>query len=91
MSRSGDSTARIWRVGEETNRSSSQNGSSNEIVLLHVKAKTNEKSKDVTAIDWNVRFVIFVNFMLDDSLNSLILLLNIVFEVLDFAGQINRF
>ncbi|XP_071913354.1 WD40 repeat-containing protein HOS15 isoform X3 [Coffea arabica] len=51
---SGDSTARIWRIGDGTNQSSSQNGPAGEIVLLHVKAKTNEKSKDVTAIDWNI-------------------------------------
>lgn len=63
VSRSGDSTARIWKVSEGTNRPSSQNGPPNEIVLLHVKAKTNEKSKDVTSVDWNVRILHFLNLL----------------------------
>ncbi|KAI5684494.1 hypothetical protein M9H77_05722 [Catharanthus roseus] len=50
---SGDSTARIWRVSEETNQSISQSRISNALVLKHVNPKTNEKSKDVTTIDWN--------------------------------------
>ncbi|CAI9111350.1 OLC1v1011559C2 [Oldenlandia corymbosa var. corymbosa] len=51
---SGDSTARIWKVSEESSQSSLRNGPSNEIVLLHVKGKTNEKSRDVTSVDWNL-------------------------------------
>ncbi|THF98081.1 hypothetical protein TEA_027089 [Camellia sinensis var. sinensis] len=51
---SGDSTARIWTIAEGASRSSLQNGPSNVLVLKHVKGKTNEKSKDVTTLDWNV-------------------------------------
>ncbi|KAL9245817.1 hypothetical protein vseg_019423 [Gypsophila vaccaria] len=47
---SGDSTARIWTIG--TKGTSLQNGSA-DVVLKHVKGKTNEKSKDVTTLDWN--------------------------------------
>ncbi|KAA8522626.1 hypothetical protein F0562_013013 [Nyssa sinensis] len=50
---SGDSTARIWTIADGTSRSSLQNGPSNVLVLKHVKNKTNEKSKDVTTLDWN--------------------------------------
>ncbi|KAL6993804.1 WD40 repeat-containing protein hos15, variant 2 [Sarracenia purpurea var. burkii] len=50
---SGDSTARIWTIADETSRSSLQNGPSNVLVLKHVKGKTNEKNKDVTTLDWN--------------------------------------
>ncbi|KAI5325269.1 hypothetical protein L3X38_034343 [Prunus dulcis] len=49
---SGDSTARIWTIAEGSSRLS-QNGSSNVLVLKHVKGRTNEKSKDVTTLDWN--------------------------------------
>ncbi|XP_048502212.1 WD40 repeat-containing protein HOS15 isoform X2 [Beta vulgaris subsp. vulgaris] len=48
---SGDSTARIWTISEAG--SGSHNGSTNVVVLKHVKGKTNEKSKDVTTLDWN--------------------------------------
>ncbi|CAI0406241.1 unnamed protein product [Linum tenue] len=50
---SGDSTARIWTIAEGTARSSMQNGPANVLVLKHVKGRTNEKSKDVTTLDWN--------------------------------------
>ncbi|CAI9115899.1 OLC1v1016912C1 [Oldenlandia corymbosa var. corymbosa] len=50
---SGDSTACIWSVGDRTSSSSMQNGPPNVLVLKHVKARTNEKSKDVTTLDWN--------------------------------------
>lgn len=50
---SGDSTARIWPIADGTSRSGSQNGSPNVLVLKHVKGRTNEKSKDVTTLDWN--------------------------------------
>lgn len=48
---SGDSTARIWTISDASSRS--LNASSNVVVLKHVKGKTNEKSKDVTTLDWN--------------------------------------
>ncbi|KAJ8437003.1 hypothetical protein Cgig2_010348 [Carnegiea gigantea] len=48
---SGDSTARIWTIADTSSRS--LNASSNVVVLKHVKGKTNEKSKDVTTLDWN--------------------------------------
>lgn len=48
---SGDSTARIWTIVDAGCRS--QNGPSNVLVLKHVKGRTNEKSKDVTTLDWN--------------------------------------
>ena len=54
MFRSGDSTARIWKIAEATSRSGVQNGPLNALVLKHVKGRTNEKSKDVTTLDWNV-------------------------------------
>ncbi|XP_043805789.1 WD40 repeat-containing protein HOS15 isoform X3 [Manihot esculenta] len=50
---SGDSTARIWTIAEGTSRSSVQNSPLNVLVLKHVKGRTNEKSKDVTTLDWN--------------------------------------
>ncbi|GAB4846937.1 WD40 repeat-containing protein hos15 [Ancistrocladus abbreviatus] len=48
---SGDSTARIWTITDKASRS--HNGPANVLVLKHVKGKTNEKSKDVTTLDWN--------------------------------------
>ncbi|CAN0917982.1 WD40 repeat-containing protein HOS15 [Linum grandiflorum] len=48
---SGDSTARIWTIAE--GMSKSDNGPLSVLVLKHVKGKTNEKSKDVTTLDWN--------------------------------------
>ncbi|XP_031251478.1 WD40 repeat-containing protein HOS15 isoform X2 [Pistacia vera] len=50
---SGDSTARIWTITDGTSRSGAQNGPSNVLVLKHVKGRNNEKSKDVTTLDWN--------------------------------------
>ncbi|KAL5556861.1 hypothetical protein UlMin_039097 [Ulmus minor] len=50
---SGDSTARIWTIADRDNGSAMQNGPSNVLVLKHVRGKTNEKSKDVTTLDWN--------------------------------------
>ncbi|PIM97449.1 Beta-transducin family (WD-40 repeat) protein [Handroanthus impetiginosus] len=49
---SGDSTARIWTI-DGTSSSDVQNGPSN-VVLKHFKGRTNEKSRDVTTLDWNV-------------------------------------
>ncbi|XP_065873556.1 WD40 repeat-containing protein HOS15 isoform X2 [Euphorbia lathyris] len=50
---SGDSTARIWTIAECASRSGVQNSPPNVLVLKHVKGRTNEKSKDVTTLDWN--------------------------------------
>ncbi|XP_018851676.2 WD40 repeat-containing protein HOS15-like isoform X3 [Juglans regia] len=49
---SGDSTARIWTIADSSSRHGS-NGPPNVLVLKHVKGRTNEKSKDVTTLDWN--------------------------------------
>ncbi|XP_022844038.1 WD40 repeat-containing protein HOS15-like isoform X1 [Olea europaea var. sylvestris] len=51
---SGDSTARIWTIAEGPCSSTMQDGPLNVVVLKHFKGKTNEKSKDVTTLDWNV-------------------------------------
>ncbi|PON49948.1 Guanine nucleotide-binding protein, beta subunit [Parasponia andersonii] len=50
---SGDSTARIWNLSDKSSGSGMQNGLPNVLVLKHVKGRTNEKSKDVTTLDWN--------------------------------------
>ncbi|KGN48567.1 WD40 repeat-containing protein HOS15 [Cucumis sativus] len=50
---SGDSTARIWPIADGSSRSGGQSGPLNVLVLKHVKGRTNEKSKDVTTLDWN--------------------------------------
>ncbi|XP_010271371.1 PREDICTED: F-box-like/WD repeat-containing protein TBL1XR1 [Nelumbo nucifera] len=50
---SGDSTARIWTIPDGPCSSSMQNGPPNVLVLKHFKGRTNEKSKDVTTLDWN--------------------------------------
>ncbi|XP_030455779.1 WD40 repeat-containing protein HOS15-like [Syzygium oleosum] len=50
---SGDSTARIWTIPDGTTKSSLQNGTPDVLILKHVKGRTNEKSKDVTTLDWN--------------------------------------
>ncbi|KAL6572481.1 hypothetical protein OROMI_013439 [Orobanche minor] len=49
---SGDSTARIWTV-DGPSSSNMENGPSS-VVLKHFKGRINEKSKDVTTLDWNV-------------------------------------
>ncbi|CAJ1942923.1 unnamed protein product [Sphenostylis stenocarpa] len=51
---SGDSTARIWTIAEGRCKPGSHNGPLSVLVLKHVRGKTNEKSKDVTTLDWNV-------------------------------------
>ncbi|XP_062021709.1 WD40 repeat-containing protein HOS15-like isoform X2 [Rosa rugosa] len=48
---SGDSTARIWTIASGSCRSSIQNEPAR--VLKHFKGRANEKSKDVTTLDWN--------------------------------------
>nr|KYP35788.1 F-box-like/WD repeat-containing protein TBL1XR1-B [Cajanus cajan] len=50
---SGDSTARIWTIAEGRCKPAAQSGPLNVLVLKHVRGKTNEKSKDVTTLDWN--------------------------------------
>lgn len=52
--RSGDSTARIWTIPAGHCGSASRSGPPNSVVLKHFKGRTNEKSKDVTTLDWNV-------------------------------------
>ncbi|KAK7352454.1 hypothetical protein VNO80_17876 [Phaseolus coccineus] len=50
---SGDSTARIWKIADGLCDSGVQNEPVNVVVLQHFKESTNEKSKDVTTLDWN--------------------------------------
>ncbi|CAN6539836.1 unnamed protein product [Malus baccata var. baccata] len=50
---SGDSTARIWTIADGSCGSSLQNEPANVAVLKHFKGRANEKSKDVTTLDWN--------------------------------------
>ncbi|XP_078437360.1 WD40 repeat-containing protein HOS15-like isoform X2 [Wolffia australiana] len=50
---SGDSTARIWAIPSGHCGLGLRNGPPNVVVLKHFKGKTNEKSKDVTTLDWN--------------------------------------
>ncbi|KAJ7952800.1 F-box-like/WD repeat-containing protein [Quillaja saponaria] len=50
---SGDSTARIWTIAQGPCISAVQNDPLNVVVLKHVRGRTNEKSKDVTTLDWN--------------------------------------
>ncbi|CAA6667393.1 unnamed protein product [Spirodela intermedia] len=50
---SGDSTARIWTIPQGHCGSSTQNEPPNSSVLRHFRGRTNEKSKDVTTLDWN--------------------------------------
>lgn len=63
-SSSGDSTARIWTIADGTSKGGAQNGPLNVLVLKHVKGRTNEKSKDVTTLDWNVSSLsLFLRFL----------------------------
>ncbi|ONM18801.1 leunig-related6 [Zea mays] len=50
---SGDSTARIWTIPYGPCGSDMQPYSPGVHVLKHFKGRTNEKSKDVTTLDWN--------------------------------------
>lgn len=56
---SGDSTARIWTIAGGRSKPGSQDDPLNALVLKHVKGKTNEKSKDVTTLDWNVSLIAY--------------------------------
>ncbi|KAM3385624.1 hypothetical protein ACQJBY_009428 [Aegilops geniculata] len=49
---SGDSTARIWTIPDGP-CGSIQSSPASGHVLKHFKGRTNEKSKDVTTLDWN--------------------------------------
>ena len=61
------------RAANGSSRSTS-NGHLNMPVLKHIKGRTNEKSKDVITIDWNVsfislfwlKFIIAANYALDE-------------------------
>ncbi|KAL6841150.1 hypothetical protein ACP4OV_029119 [Aristida adscensionis] len=50
---SGDSTARIWTISDGPCGSIAQSSPPGVHVLKHFKGRTNEKSKDVTTLDWN--------------------------------------
>ncbi|XP_006657641.1 WD40 repeat-containing protein HOS15 [Oryza brachyantha] len=50
---SGDSTARIWTISDGPCGSIAQSSPPCVHVLKHFKGRTNEKSKDVTTLDWN--------------------------------------
>ncbi|KAM0937803.1 putative transcription factor WD40-like family [Dioscorea sansibarensis] len=50
---SGDSTARIWTIPDGPCGPNSQITPQNVQVLKHFRGRTNEKSKDVTTLDWN--------------------------------------
>ncbi|KAL8261101.1 hypothetical protein R6Q59_025150 [Mikania micrantha] len=50
---SGDSTARIWTISDGPCRADSQKGPLDVAVLKHYRGRTNDKSKDVTTLDWN--------------------------------------
>lgn len=50
---SGDSTARIWTIGDGPCSSNLQKGPLDVAVLKHYRGRTNDKSKDVTTLDWN--------------------------------------
>lgn len=50
---SGDSTARIWTIADGPSGNPAYISAPKPLVLKHFKGKTNEKSKDVTTLDWN--------------------------------------
>ncbi|XP_071733299.1 WD40 repeat-containing protein HOS15-like [Rutidosis leptorrhynchoides] len=50
---SGDSTARIWKINDGPCSSNAQKGPLDVTVLKHLRGRTNDKSKDVTTLDWN--------------------------------------
>jgi len=70
--RSGDSTARIWTIAEGRCKPGSHNGPLSVLVLKHVRGKTNEKSKDVTTLDWNVSSVAYYDLNLRKLLSFLL-------------------
>lgn len=86
--RSGDSTARIWTIADGNGRS----GAQNVLVLKHVKGRTNEKSKDVTTLDWNVSlcFRFFLGDNCLSSVNSLEYVLSVLVLKKLFLMNLNR-
>lgn len=76
--RSGDSTARIWTIAEGRCKPGSENGPLNVLVLKHVRGKTNEKSKDVTTLDWNVSSVAYNDFKLNLNPRQLLVFLCLI-------------
>lgn len=71
--RSGDSSARIWTIADGPSSSSAENGPTNVVVLKHFRGRTNEKSKDVTTLDWNVSLY---SMIMVDALLSYYLILS---------------
>ncbi|KAG9135231.1 hypothetical protein Leryth_013499 [Lithospermum erythrorhizon] len=49
----GDASARIWSIGDGLCGPSPQTRTPRSVVLKHVKERPNDKSKDVTTLDWN--------------------------------------
>lgn len=62
LARSGDSTARIWTIPDGP-CGSIQSSPASVHVLKHFKGRTNEKSKDVTTLDWNVGSLMLYAFI----------------------------
>ncbi|XP_055821413.1 WD40 repeat-containing protein HOS15-like [Solanum dulcamara] len=50
---SGDSTARIWTIGDGPCNSTIQRRPPNVVVLKHLESRATEKKNDVTSLDWN--------------------------------------
>jgi hypothetical protein len=63
LARSGDSTARIWTIPDGP-CGTVMHSSPGVHVLKHFKGQTNEKSKDVTTLDWNVSFFFMLQILL---------------------------
>lgn len=81
--RSGDATARIWSIPEGPFKSGLHSGRSiNALILKHAKGKSNEKSKDVTTLDWNVRTAAVSQFK-----NIYIWILLICLRISEFQGE----
>ncbi|XP_058772399.1 uncharacterized protein LOC131646357 [Vicia villosa] len=53
--RSGDSTTRIWMIDEGRCKFDSRIDPPNVLVLPHPRGINNEKSKDVTTLDWFIQ------------------------------------
>ena len=61
--RSGDSTARIWNMNDNS-------GSANQLVLRHCIQKGGTEvpsNKDVTSLDWNVSFTVLLHNYLESQ------------------------
>ncbi|WMV57480.1 hypothetical protein MTR67_050865 [Solanum verrucosum] len=52
-SASGDSTARIWTIGDGPCNSTIQRRTPNVLVLKPLESRATEENKDVTTLDWN--------------------------------------